>query len=185
MKRVICVTCVAGIVVTLVSVASAANIELDEFVCIAYHPDHTTRVEFVESVQMVKASQSQYDQYGGNMRVVRESGEAYIDDGLGVIYWGYEDQLVGGDDYQDVEVKQTLTSDGRFKLECMAEGAKKGCIWDKVNDVALAHYNEINRWYAVPRYSATSKTVYVDIPEPTTLSLLALGGLAMLRRRRK
>jgi len=100
-------------------------------------------------------------------------------------YWGYEDQNSGAYDFNDVQVKQTLTLNGDFKLECTAEGAGQQCIWDKVNDVALAHYDEINRWYAVPRYSPTSKTVYVATPEPATLTLLTLGGLAILRRRRK
>jgi hypothetical protein len=164
---IVCVVVVLG-VGQVEKVALATNIDtvpLDEFVRIAYHPDHTGGIqEFVESEIMVKASQSQFDQYGGDMRAVSDSGEGYISDGAGVIYWGYEDQHVGGYDYQDVVVKQTLTSGWRFKLLITSETSGKPCIWDKKNNVALAHYNEINRWYAVPRYSPTSKTVYVDIP---------------------
>ncbi|MDP6634270.1 MAG: prepilin-type N-terminal cleavage/methylation domain-containing protein [Phycisphaerae bacterium] len=136
---------------------------LNEFANIAYHPGHTGRImEFVESGRMAKASKSQHDRHGGDMRAHWASGEGYKDDGSGVIYWGYEDQRVGGDDYQDVFVKETLTPDGRSELVCQSETSGKPCIWDKKKNVALAHYNEINRWYAVPRYSPTSKTVYIE-----------------------
>jgi len=136
---------------------------LEEFACIAYHPDHTGRkMEFIESGRMAKASQTQFDRNGGNMRSHWASGEGYKDDHKGVIYWGYEDQRVGGDDYQDVLVKETLTPDGRSELEITSETSGKPCVWDKKKSVVLAHYNEINRWYAVPRYSPTSKTVYVE-----------------------
>jgi len=135
---------------------------LDEFACIAYHPAHTNRREFVESGIMAKASKTQYEKNGHNMKHVWASGEGYVDDGSGVIYWGYEDQGEGGDDYQDVFVIETQTPDGRSKLECHSETSGKPCIWDKKNNKALAHYNEINRWYAVPRYTPTSKTVYLE-----------------------
>jgi prepilin-type N-terminal cleavage/methylation domain-containing protein len=141
---------------------SSQHKPLEEFACISYHPGHSNRIEFIESGRMAKASQSQHDKHNGNMRAHWASGEGYQDDGSGVIYWGYEDQSVGGDDYQDVFVKETLTPDGRSKLECQSETSGKPCIWDKVNEEVLAHYNEINRWYAQPRYSATSKTVFVD-----------------------
>jgi len=140
----------------------AVHKPLEEFVCIAYHSAHTSRREFVESGRMAKASQTQFDKVNGNMRAHWASGEGYQDDGLGVIYWGYEDQRVGGDDYQDVLVKETQTPDGRSKLLITSETSGKPCIWDKKNSVVLAHYNEINRWYAVPRYSPTSKTVYIE-----------------------
>ena len=145
----------------------AAHKPLDEFACISYHPNHTNRIEFIESGRMAKASQTQYEKYGGDggarpMRDHWASGEGYVDDGSGVIYWGYEDQGEGGDDYQDVFVKETQTPDGRSKLVCQSETSGKPCIWDKKNNVALAHYNEINRYHAVPRYSETSKTVYIE-----------------------
>ncbi|MBT3199445.1 MAG: type II secretion system protein [Phycisphaerales bacterium] len=140
---------------------------LDEFACISYHPNHSNRIEFIESGRMAKASQTQYERNGGDgngkaMRSHWASGEGYKDDGLGVIYWGYEDQRVGGDDYQDVFVKETLTPDGRSELDITSETSGKPCIWDKENKVVLAHYDEINRWYATPRYSPKSKTVYLE-----------------------
>lgn len=80
---------------------------LNEFACIAYHSAHTSIIEFVESGIMAKASKSQFEAHGSSMKNVWASGEGYQDDGSGVIYWGYEDQGVGGDDYQDVFVIET------------------------------------------------------------------------------
>jgi prepilin-type N-terminal cleavage/methylation domain-containing protein len=139
-----------------------AHKPLEEFASIAYHPSHTSQREFIESGRMAKASQTQFDHQGGDMRAHWASGEGYKDDGRGVIYWGYEDQRVGGDDYQDVLVKETLTPDGRSELLITSETSGKPCIWDKKKQVVLAHYNEINRWYAIPRYSPTSATRYIE-----------------------
>ena len=135
---------------------------LNEFACIAYHGAHTNRREFVESGIMAKASQSQYEKYGNNMKNVWLSKEGYVDDGSGVIYWGYEDQGEGGDDYQDVLIKVTQTPDGRSRLECKSETSGKPCVWDTKNDVALVHYDEFNYWYGDPPRQWKSKTVYIE-----------------------
>ena len=135
---------------------------LNEFAKIAYHSAHTNCKEFVESGIMAKASQSQYDKNGQNMKNVWRSGEGYVDDGSGVIYWGYEDQGVGGDDYQDVLVKVTQTPDGRSKLECKSETSGKPCIWDKKNNVALIHYDEFNYHYGNPPKTWKTKTVFIE-----------------------
>ena len=87
----------------------AVHKPLDEFVCIAYHSAHTNRREFVESGIMAKASKTQFEENGNSMKKVWLTGQGYVDDGSGVIYWGYEDQGIGGDDYQDVLVKETQT----------------------------------------------------------------------------
>ena len=135
---------------------------LNEFACIAYHSGHTNRKEFVESGIMAKASKSQFEKYGNNMKNVWAGGEGYIDDGSGVIYWGYEDQGVGGDDYQDVLIKVTQTPDGRSKLECKSETSGKPCIWDKKNDTVLIEYTEFNYHYGNPPKTWKTKTVYIE-----------------------
>ena len=132
------------------------------FACIAYHPEHTRRIEFVESGIMAKASQSQYEKYGENMKSVWASGEGYQDDGSGAIYWGYEDQGEGGDDYQDVFIKETITPDGRSKLVCQSETSGKPCVWDTKNDKALCHYDQINYHYGTPAKAWKTETVYVE-----------------------
>ena len=135
---------------------------LNEFAHIAYHGGHTNIREFEESGIMAKASKSQFEANGNNMKNVWLSGEGYVDDGSGVIYWGYEDQGVGGDDYQDVLIKVTQTPDGRSKLDCTSETSGKPCIWDKKNDVALIHYDEFNYHYGNPPKTWKTKTVYIE-----------------------
>jgi len=143
--------------------AGGVHKPLEEFASIVYPPNYTGRViEFVESGIMAKASKSQYSKYGENMKNVWASGEGYQDDGSGVIYWGYEDQGAGGDDYQDVLVKETLTPDGRSELECKSETSGKPCIWDKKEQRVLINYTEFNYHYGAPPKTWKTKVEYVE-----------------------
>jgi len=136
--------------------------ELNEIARIAYHSAHTNVREFIESGIMCKASKSQFDKHGGNMKKVWQSGEGYIDDGSGVIYWGYEDQGVGGDDYQDVLVKVTQTPDGVSTLECKSETSGKPCIQDKETMEILVEYTEFNYHYGNPPKTWKTKTIHLN-----------------------
>ncbi|MDP6045230.1 MAG: prepilin-type N-terminal cleavage/methylation domain-containing protein [Phycisphaerae bacterium] len=137
---------------------------LEEFACIVYPPNYISGkvIEFVESGIMAKASQRQWEASGENLKVHWSSGGGYEDDGSGVIYWGYEDQGAGGDDYQDVLVKETLTPDGRSKLECKSETSGKPCIWDKKNETVLIDYTEFNYHYGDPPKTWKTAIEYVE-----------------------
>lgn len=134
---------------------------LKDFIRIAY--DNSGRaIDFVESGIMVKASQAQFEQYTASMgqRVLKgvwASGEGYIDDGSGVFYWGYEDQGVGGDDYQDVFIKVTQLPNGWSELECKSETSGHPVIQDIYTDEFLVTREEFNYW-AAPR-GWKSKTI--------------------------
>lgn len=148
--------------------AGGVHEPIKQFIRIAYDNNPNRMIEFVESGNMVKASQAQYEKYaefaggeGLSLRRVWESGEGYIDDGSGIFYWGYEDAGVGGDDYQDVCVKVTQYPNGWSEIQCTSATSGRPVIQDVNTGEFLVTVEEFNR-YLYGGTVANGKIVHIQ-----------------------